>query len=109
MKYREFKLKGDIAQLQYVTFRNGLEEMKPPAWENVQELPIELFYNVLVKSAIQSGWVEDVVEKNEYEEETTWEWNLDYVDKMPAGLQPISDWGDLVFTRWVEIKTLDPN
>jgi hypothetical protein len=109
MEYREFKLKGDITQLQYVTFRTGLQEMKPAAWENVQDLPIELFYNVLVKAAVQAGWVEDVVEENKYEEMTTWEWSLDYVDTIPAGLKPISDWGGEVFERWVEIKSLDPN
>ena len=109
MEYREFALKGDITQIQYVTFRTNLQEMKPAAWENVQDLPIELFYNVLVKAAVQSGWVEDVVEENKYDETTTWEWDTTYVDTIPAGLEPISAWGGLVFARWVEIKTLDPN
>lgn len=109
MEYREFVLKGDINQLEYVTFRVTLQEMKPAAWENLMDMPLELFYNVLVRAAVTAGWVADVVEENKYGETETWAWNMDYVDSLPAGLEPISSWGSAVFERWVEIKTLDPN
>ena len=109
-KYRDFELKKDILQKDYVAFRTGLETHRPSVWENLNDLPEEMFYDILVRSAITGGWIEDVVEKNEYDEETTWEWNLEYVDNIKAsGGSPITSWGDKVFNRWVEIKTLDPN
>lgn len=110
MKYREFKLKDVISQGEYRIFRTRVQELKPPVWDTIQELPIELLFDVLVSSAIQAGWVEDVTELNEYEEEETWKWNQEYVDNLPASSStPLATWGDEVFTRWIEIKTLDPN
>ena len=110
MKYREFKLKDDITQLQYVVFRTSVQDLKPNAWEEAMDMPVELFYNVLVKSAMEAEWVQDVVEENEYEETTTWEWNTDYLDGLPASKEtPLSEWGNAVFSRWMEIRTLDPN
>jgi hypothetical protein len=109
-KYRTFELKEDITQGEYVTFRAGLEESRPPAWNSIETLPIEVFYHVLTVAAVKAGWVMDVVELNEYEEETTWEWNEEYVLGLKAsGKSPITGWGNLVFDRWMEIKTLDPN
>ena len=113
MKYRTFVLKEDINQKEYVTFRTGVEEFKPAAWNSIDTLPAELFYDVLTRAAVTAGWVEDVVETNEYDEETEWEWGaegIEYVDGLKASSEsPIIDWGKLVLARWVEIKTLDPN
>lgn len=110
MKFREFQLKGDITQIEYVTFRTKIQEIKPAEWEQVQDLPIELFYYTLVRAAIASGWIVDVVENNEYDETITWEWNEDYLDTLPAGGEtPLNDWGGQVFDRWLEIRALDPN
>lgn len=110
MKFRKFQLKRDITQSEYVTFRTKVEEKKPAVWGNIRDLPAELFYYVLVVSAVEAGFVEDVTEKNEYEEEVTWAWNIEYVDNLPAdGSTPIAEWGSTVFDKWVEIRTLDPN
>ena len=110
MKYRTFELKDTITQGEYRVFRTLIQERKPEVWSLLEEMPLELFFDVLVSSAVQAGWIQDVVEENEYEEEVTWEWNQEYVDGLPAdGKSPVSKWGELVFTRWVEIKTLDPN
>ena len=109
-KYRIFTLKEDITQKDYVTFRAGVEEHRPAVWSSIDDLPIEIFYDILTRSAIKAGWVMDVVETNEYGEETTWVWNAGYIDELPAsGKSPIVEWGKKVLGRWVEIKTLDPN
>ena len=109
MKFREFKLKDDITQLEYVVFRTKIQEIKPEAWENVQDQPLELFYYTLVSAAIEAGWIADVVEANEYDETTTWEWNIEYLNGLNAGSYPLEEWGDFVFKRWIDIKTVDPN
>lgn len=109
-KYRIFTLKEDITQKDYVTFRTGVEEFRPSVWSSIDDLPIEIFYDILTRAAINAKWVMDVVEKNEYEEETTWVWDVEYIDGLKAsGKSPIIDWGGQVLSRWVEIKTLDPN
>ena len=110
MKYRTFELKDTITQGEYRVFRTLIQELKPEAWDLLEEMPLELFFDILVSAAVQAKWIQDVTEENEYEEEVTWEWNQEYVDGLPAGGDsPASKWGELVFTRWVEIKTLDPN
>ena len=109
MKLRKFEISEDVNQAEYVVFRTTVEELKPDVWQSINTLPAELFYNILVKAAIAAGIVEDVVEDNEYDEEVTWEWTAEYVDELPAGISELKDWGMLMFDRWVEIKTLDPN
>lgn len=113
MKFRDFNLKGDITQLEYVTFRVDIQDRKPDSWEEIQLMPIELFYDVLVRAAAMAGWVDDVVETNEYDEETVWSWvesGDQYIDDLPAaGKSPLMKWGELVFERWTEIRNLDPN
>jgi len=112
MEYREFELKGDINQLEYVTFRTKVQEQKPEVWTEIQDVPIELFYHILVKSSIESGWIKDVVEMNKYDEEVVWSWTengSEYIDNLPAGNWPWKLWGRTVFLRWSDIKNLDPN
>jgi len=75
MKFRRFELNDDISQAEYVVFRSSVEEMKPDVWDNINSLPEEIFYNILVKSAVRAGIVTDVVEMNEYDEEVTWPWS----------------------------------
>ena len=109
-KYRTFTLKEDITQKDYVTFRTGVEEFKPSVWNSIDDLPVEIFYDLLARAAIKAGWVQDVVEINEYDEETTWAWSVEYIDGLVAsGKSPVIEWGKKVLKRWVEIKTLDPN
>lgn len=112
MEFRDFVLKDDINQLEYVSFRTSLQELRPSQWETIMDLPIELFYYVLVVSAVKSGWIQDVVEKNKYNEEETWSWTEsgeDYVNGLGAGKWPWNTWGEMVFDRWTDIRTLDPN
>jgi len=110
MKYREFKLKDTITQGEYRIFRTKLQEMKPDVWESIDKLPLEMLFDALTVSAIHGGWVEDIVEDNEYEEETTWEWNQEYLDDLPADPEsPTIGWGSAVFTRWMDIRGIDPN
>jgi hypothetical protein len=112
MKFRKFELEDDIDQRAYVTFRTRVQELKPVAWEEIQHMPLELFNDVLIRSAIEAGWIRDIEEQNEYDETTFWSWKesgIEYIDGLPAGKWPIGDWGDLVLKRWIDIKTLDPN
>ena len=111
MKFRLFVLKEDITQLEYVHFRTELEKSRPAVWSSIEKLPVEIFYDVLTRSAIKAGWVQDVVEDNEYDEEVIWEWTEEYLDGLPAdeAREHVEEWGDIAFKRWVEIKTLDPN
>jgi len=109
MKFRAFELRDGLTQLQYIDFRENIENFKPKAWVNIETLPAELFYSVMCQSAIKAGWLSDVVEKNEYGEETSWSWSVDYFNGLPAGKFPLQEWGALVLERWVELKTLDPN
>jgi hypothetical protein len=109
MKFRTFELKDDITQIEYVNFRAGVQSFTPPAWNSFELLPIELFYDVMVRAAIDAKWLLDVVEENEYNEETVWEWSIEYIDSLKAGSFPLLEWGEVVFNRWAEIKTLDPN
>jgi hypothetical protein len=109
MKFRPFNLREDITQGEYIKFRVFVQEMKPEVWDRIELLPEELFYNVLVLAAVKAGWLEDVVEENEYEEETVWQWTDEYVNGLPAGDAPVVEWGRQVLDRWVKYKSIDPN
>lgn len=117
MKYRKFELKENINQLEYRTFRNKIEEMKPSSWKDQElgNLPIELFYDVLVTSAITSDWIMDVEEDNEYGEKTVWSWaenGLRYLNELPKEPKTnaeVERWALSVLERWTEIRSIDPN
>jgi len=109
MKLRAFELKEEQSQQQYVDFRTNIETYRPPVFTSIERLPQELFYNILIRSAIAAGWVEKVVEKNEYDEETEWEWTVEYFENLPAGKVPLLEWGEPVLDRWLKYKELDPN
>lgn len=112
MKYRAFVIKDNLNQLEYVTFRTKVQEFKPAAWGDIMDLPGELFYDVLIRSAIFAGWIDDVVETNEYGENTTFNWKAsgeEYLNGLPPMTPEIIEWGKAVFERWVKIRTLDPN
>lgn len=109
MKYRHFELLEDINQGQYIAYRLEIQRLKPPYWEAVEHMPIDLFYDVLTRAAVIAGWVQDVVEKDEYEVENTWGWSIEYIDNLPAGTNKLNEWGEIVLQRWVEIRDIDPN
>jgi len=112
MKYREFVIKSDVNQKEYVDFRIRVQEMKPAPWAEINDLPDELFYDVLVRGACDAGWIEDVIEENEYGEETTFSWKDDggkYLDGLPPISKEFIGWGSKVLQRWLDIKTIDPN
>lgn len=109
MKLRAFNLRDDINQGEYVTFRVGVESRRPPAWESIETLPIEILYSILVHAAIDAAWIEVVVEDDGYGEEIEWEWTSEFVDSIPAGEAPLRKWAEPIFKRWIEYKSIDPN
>ena len=110
MKFREFNLRDDITQGEYVVFRVDVEARKPKEWRSVETLPIEILYDILVHSAITGGWVEDVIETNEYDDkEAAWKWTNEFVEEIPAGQALLKTWAEPILDRWIEYKGIDPN
>lgn len=110
-KLRAFELvdDDDVTEGMYVTFRTYIEEQKPDAWQSIEDLPADLLYGFIIRAAIKAGWVKDVVEKNEYDEETRWSWTLEYYDGIKAGTVPKKKWGQPILKRWIDYKEIDPN
>jgi len=109
MKFRPFKLREDITDGEYMAFRANIESLRPEGWKSIEEVPGDVLYGILIRSAVKAGWLEVVKEKNEYDEDVEWEWSIDFLDSIPAGTMPRADWGGPILERWIEYRTVDPN
>lgn len=52
----EYKLDDDIRQKKLVKFSLALKRHQPQEWESVFDLPIIIYYDILLRSAIEAEW-----------------------------------------------------
>jgi len=69
----------DIRQRHYKAFLVGLKQFKPDEWEDIYDLPVNLYYDVLCRSAVKAGWFEDSSITEEYVD-----------DMIPKDLEPMA-------------------
>ncbi len=49
----------DIRQRQYRKFLIALKRYQPEEWENIDDLPMEVYMDMLVRAAIEAEWFEE--------------------------------------------------
>jgi hypothetical protein len=50
----------DIRQRQLVSFITELKRQQPEEWENQEDLPLPIYYNLFVSAAYVAEWFEEI-------------------------------------------------
>lgn len=95
-KSKDFQVKdvGALKIRHQFTFATTLKHLQPPDWESMTEMPQEVVWYLMCKSAQEAGWFEPDMSAEEVD-------NLDYETAEKLG-QDIS-------ARYLELKKIDPN
>lgn len=81
----------DIRQRQYRAFLIALKRFQPEEWSEVEDMPIDLYMDLLVRAAVDAEWFEEPPDVDELK---------------PSEIEPIAS---AVAEIYKEARTPDPN
>jgi hypothetical protein len=90
-----FKLKEQLKQRDLRAFMTQMKRLMPEGelWESATELPIYLYWDLMVRAAYAAGWVEgDPID----------------IDDLPLP-NDVPEWGQIVFERYRQAVAPDPS
>lgn len=97
----DFELKDGLTQGHWYAFRKaqwvrGKAYLDDFGVDAVTQLPSDIFYQLLVESAIEADWIETDLEPDD-------------IANLPMASSQISEWGAAIWGRAIDSMAIDPN